>query len=85
MSIKVKIGNYNIESEEGFTTEKEAVQFVKERFPELDLGLIKRKIQPLINKNADKSRNILEESTEGEESVRKIDSKRSERSETRKG
>lgn len=83
---KLSIGKYNIESENGFYNESEAIQFIQARYPELDSETIKNyDIKTLINKNANKSDNITEKSAEGGEVSRKVDIKRVEKSETRKG
>jgi len=62
--MRISIGKYNIESENGFSSEKEAIQFIQDRYPELDSEEIKKKIKPLV-KNADKSRNVSKKNTEG--------------------
>lgn len=83
---KLSIGKYNIESENGFSNESEAIQFIQARYPELDSETIKNyNIKTLVNKNADKSNNTTEKSTEGGEVSGKVDIKRVEKSETRKG
>ncbi len=63
--MRISIGKYNIESENGFSSEKEAIQFIQDRYPELDSEEIKKKIKPLVIKNADKPRNISKKNTEG--------------------
>lgn len=77
---KLSIGKYNIESENGFSNESEAIQFIQARYPELDSETIKNyDIKTLINKNANKSDNITEKSAESGAVSGKIDPKRVEK------
>ena len=82
--MKLSIGKYNIESTIGFYNEMEAIQFIQDRYPELDIETIKNHdIKALINKNANKSDNISEKNQDSGKVSGKVDYKRVEKSEAR--
>lgn len=67
--MKCRIGAYTIESEDGFSTEKEAIAYIVERHPELEEIHLIGKLNSLINVN--KSGNsIKEDNSSGEKSAR---------------
>lgn len=82
--MKLSIGKYNIESIIGFSNESDAIQFIHERYPELDIEMIKNHdIKALIKKNVNKSDNISEKNQDSGKVSGKVDSKRVEKSEAR--
>lgn len=82
---KAKFGAYSITSEDGFSSEAEAVKYILERYPELEEDDLKGKLDSLIIKgDADKSGNISEKNSESAESGSQFDRERSNNSEIRK-
>lgn len=49
--MNVAIGKYNIGTDEKFPNEKEAISFVKSKFPELSTEEIRPYVKPLISKS----------------------------------
>ena len=64
--MKAQIGAYTISHRDGFGSEDEAVEFVRNLYPELGEKLVRLNVKSLIRKNADKSNNAETAVTESE-------------------
>lgn len=66
--MKVHIGKYIIESNDGFNSSKDAIEFIRNRFPELSEEEVKPYVKPLIKKNEfNKSGDTAKKNTKGKE------------------
>ncbi|MVW93645.1 hypothetical protein FCL53_16915 [Elizabethkingia meningoseptica] len=70
----VKIGAYEINTSEVFTSIDEAVKYVLDRHPNLEVDLVKSKVKPFIKpSNVDQSGDISKEDRPGDTGRTKAD------------
>ncbi|MDV3749306.1 hypothetical protein CMU21_15850 [Elizabethkingia anophelis] len=69
----VKIGAYEINTSEVFTSIDEAVKHVLDRHPNLEVDLVKSKVKPFIKSDANQSGDISKEDRPGDTGRAKAD------------
>lgn len=69
----VKIGAYDINTSEVFTSVDEAVKYVLERHPNLEVALVKKKVEPFIKSDVNQSGDISKEDRPGDTGRTKAD------------
>ncbi|WP_407475382.1 hypothetical protein [Elizabethkingia anophelis] len=69
----VKIGAYEVNTSEVFTSVDKAVKYVLYRHPNLDVDLVKNKVEPFIKSDANQSGDISKEDRPGDTGRAKAD------------
>ncbi|MDV4070294.1 hypothetical protein CMT45_01015 [Elizabethkingia anophelis] len=80
----VKIGAYEVNTSEVFTSVDEAVKYVLDRHPNLEVDLVKNKVEPFIKSDANQSGDISKEDRPGDTGRAKADNGSSGRKSTGK-
>ncbi|WP_372483276.1 hypothetical protein AB9J70_06140 [Elizabethkingia anophelis] len=69
----VKIGAYEVNTSEVFTSVDEAVKYVLDRHPNLEVDLVKNKVEPFIKSDANQSGDISKKDRPGDTGRAKAD------------